>query len=441
MTDYKIVAIDLGTSHLAGIVGEKQSDGTFSIVAYDTEDPSSSIRRGNIYNLDDTASRIKSLIYKLESKLKGASIEKVYIGVGGQSLRTVEHTESMEIDAGAVVTADDVDKLKRQCETYIPDLLDVLDVAPSVFYLDGRRELKPEGVSCKRLEARYKLIVGRPSIRRDILNSITERAQKEVAGIVVSPLSLSDAMLSKEEKELGCAVVDFGAGVTTVAIYKNGELLNLSVLPLGSNLITKDITTLSITETEAEKLKKENGSAIVRKEDDGEKIQLDREGSTKEIELNDLNAIIEARITEIIENVMARIKDVIEIKSLGNGIVLAGCASSLKNLQKMMFDKYKVNVRFSAFHRGLVSGNDELTGNPLYMTVVSIMLKGTEQCVAMPFVEPEPTPPVEKPFVQPVIDTPIEKDKDKDKKKKKKEREKEKEKRWFGGIFDGMFDE
>ncbi|MDR3266449.1 MAG: cell division protein FtsA [Tannerella sp.] len=436
MTDY-IVAIDLGTSHLTGIVGEKQSDGTFSIVAYDTEDPSSSIRRGNIYNLDDTASRIKSLIYKLESKLKGARIERVYIGVGGQSLRTVEHTESMEIDAGAVVTADDVDKLKRQCETYIPDLLDVLDVAPSVFYLDGRRELKPEGVSCKRLEARYKLVVGRPSIRRDILNSITERAKKEVAGIVVSPLSLSDAMLSKEEKELGCAVVDFGAGVTSVTIYKNGELLNLSVLPLGSNLITKDITTLSITEAEAEKLKKENGSAIIRKDDDGEKIQLDRDGSTKEIELNDLNAIIEARVTEIIENVMARIKDVIDIKSLGNGIVLAGCASSLKNLPKMMIDKHKVNVRFLAFHRGLVSGNDELTGNPFYMTVASVMLKGTEQCVAMPIVE-QITPEEEELDVQPPIDPPIKKGKKKEKEKKKKG---EGDVGWVGRLFGEIFTE
>ncbi|MDR0835030.1 MAG: cell division protein FtsA, partial [Tannerella sp.] len=300
--------MDLGTSHLAGIVGERHSDGKFSIVAYDTEDPSSSIRRGNIHNLDGTAKSINSLIGKLERKLKGGRIEKVYVGVGGQSLRAIEHSESKELDAGAVVTAEDVNELNRQCEMYIPDLLDVLDCVPSVFYLDGHRELKPEGVSCKQLEARYKLIVGRPSIRREIGMSITEKAQKEVAGIIVSPLSLADAMLSKGEKDLGCAVVDFGAGVTTVAVYKNDELLNLSVIPLGSNLITKDIMSLQITEAEAEKLKKETGSAIVPKEDEDEKITIDRDGTTKEIKIKDLNMIIEARITEIVENVIARIK-------------------------------------------------------------------------------------------------------------------------------------
>ncbi|MDR2385902.1 MAG: cell division protein FtsA [Tannerella sp.] len=428
MTDY-IVAIDLGTSHLAGIVGEKHADGKFSILAYATEDPSSSIRRGNIYNLDDTASRIKNLVHKLESKLKDAKIKKVYIGVGGQSLRTTEHSESKKIDTGAVVTADDVNELKKQCEVYIPDLLDVLDWAPPIFYLDGRRELKPEGVSCERLEARYKLIVGRPSIRRDIVNSITEKAKQDIAAIIVSPLSLADAILGKEDKELGCAVVDFGAGVTTVVVYKNGELLNLSVIPLGSNLITKDITMLQITEAEAEKLKKENGSAIVRKEDDDEKIKLDRDGLTKEIAINDLNAIIEARTIEITENVIARIKDVTEIKSLGNGIILAGCASKLKNLPALIKDKYKVNVRFSAIRKRLLKDDDNLTGNQLYMTAISIMLKGTEQCMETPSDSP---PLSEDDFMSSKSATPQKKEK---KKKKKKE-----EKGWVDkmkNIFEG----
>ena len=380
----KIVAIDLGTSHLTGIVGEKQLDGKFSILAYDTEDSTSSIRRGNVYNREYMTSHIKSLISKLESRLNGAWIEKVYVGVGGQSLRTIEHNESKEIDE--VVTPDDVKELQRRCEMYIPGLLDVLDVVPPIFYLDGRRELKPESVACNHLEARYKLVVGRPSIRRDLLISI-QGTPKEVAGIIVSPLSLADAMLSREEKELGCALVDFGAGVTTITIYKNGELLNLSVLPVGGNLITRDITTLQITEAEAETLKKKHGSAIIRKEEDGEKVPIERENLTKEIELNDLNAIVEARITEIVENVAVRIKEVIEPKSLGNGIVLAGCAANLKNLPELLKDKCKINVRFSAIRSGLVRGNDDIIGNPLYMTAVSIMLKGTEQCVNMPFME------------------------------------------------------
>ncbi|MDR1097233.1 MAG: cell division protein FtsA [Tannerella sp.] len=391
MTDF-IVAIDLGTSHMTGIVGEKNADGTFTIVACETENPLSCMRRGNIHNLDDTADRAGRLVNKLESHLKGGYIDKVYIGVGGQSLRTINHVESKEIAEGAVVTKDDIKELKERCEKNKPDLLDVLDTAPAVYYLDGRRETKPVGVPCKRFEARYKLVIGRSSIRRDIHNSIRDRMDKEIAGIMVTPLALADAMLSREEKELGCALVDFGAGVTSVSVYKDSDLLHMSVIPLGSNLITRDIVSLQLTETEAEKLKKEYGSAIVRKEDEDESISVNMEGADRKIEINDLNAIIEGRAKEIVENVYARISEVTELKSLGSGIVLAGCAAELKGLLELIRDKCKVKVRHSAICEGPVSGLDDRLGNPLYMPAISLMLKGTESCVSLPFVESEPKP-------------------------------------------------
>ena len=389
MTDY-IVAIDLGTSHITGIVGERKTDGTFSIVACETEDPLSCIRRGNIYNLDDTAVHVGNLIKKLEGHLKGGYIDKVYIGVGGQSLRTIDHIESKEIVDGATISKDDIEELKERCEKFIPDLLDVLDIAPAVYYLDGRMDTKPVGVQCKQFEAHYKLVVGRTSIRRDIINSIRERAGKEVAGIIVSPLAFADAMLSKEEKELGCALVDFGAGVTSISIYKNGELSYMSVIPLGGGLITRDIVSLLLTEAEAEKLKKERGSAVLIKDDDEVVVRVDMEGSEREILVNDLNAIVEARSKEIVENVYARISEVTELKSLGSGIVLAGCASDLRSLPELIKDKCKVKVRNSAIRGGLVNGSDDMLGNPLYMLAVSLMLKGTEQCVSRPVGTEEP---------------------------------------------------
>lgn len=384
MTNY-IVAIDLGTSHITGIVGSKDAGGTFSVVACETETPSSCIRRGNVYNLDDTAAHIEALISKLESKLKGDFIDKVYVGVGGQSLRTIDHTESKEIKEGEAITKEDLCTLRAQCEAYRPDLLDVLDIAPAVYYVDERREKNPVGVPCKCLEARYKLVVGRTSIRRDIINSIKKRTKKEVTGIIVAPLALADAMLSEEERELGCALVDFGAGVTSISVYKAGILVHMSVVPLGGNLITRDIASLQITEAEAEKLKKEYGNAVLQKDDDSSLVHVDMEGSEREIGINDLNAIVEARAKEIVENVYARISEVIELKSLGAGIVLAGNASSLKSLPDLIMEKCKVKARYSAIRAGLLHGSDELLGNPSYMLAVSLMLKGTDQCVSRPF--------------------------------------------------------
>jgi cell division protein FtsA len=388
MTDY-IVAIDLGTSHVTGIVGEKNADGTFSVIACETEDSSSCIQRGNIYNVDNTAAHVNDLIRKLEGSLKGRFIDKVYVGVGGQSLRTINHVESKEIEDGELVSVSDIDSLKEQCAKYKPNLQDILDIAPPTYYVDGRREINPVGIPCKKLEAHYKIVVGRSSIRRDLAKSIQDRCEKTIAGIIVSPLALADAMLSKEEKELGCALVDFGAGVTSVTIYKNGDLLYSAVIPLGGNLITHDITSLQLTEAVSENLKKEYGSAIPDKEEDDKKVNVNMEGSDREVSINDLNAIIEARAKEIVENVHARIIEVIDMKALGYGIVLAGCASGLKKLPELIRERFKIKARHSAIRGGLVRDGDDMIGNPVYMNVVSLMLKGTEQCVSLPLT-PEP---------------------------------------------------
>jgi cell division protein FtsA len=247
--------------------------------------------------------------------------------------------------------------------------------------VDGRRETNPAGVLCRKLEAHYKLIIGRSSIRRDIVKSISALPEKELAGIIVSPLALADAMLSGDEKIRGCALVDFGAGVTSVSIYKNGDLLNMSVIPLGGNLITRDIISLKLTESNAENVKIEYGSAILKDEDEDEVITVSMEGSEEEIELKDLNAIIEGRAKEIVENVYARISEVTDIKSLNAGIVLAGGASELRRLPELIKERCKVKVRPSAIRGELVQDSDEMLGNPLYMTAISLMLKGSAQCV------------------------------------------------------------
>ena len=396
MTDY-IVAIDLGTSHITGIVGEKRNDGTISVIACETEDPASCIRRGIIYNRDKTAEHVCNVIKKLERHLKGAFIDKVYIGVNGQSLRTIDHIEVKEIVDGAAVTNEDLDALKEQCKAYKPDLLDVLDIAPAVYYADGKRDTNPVGVPCRRLEAHYKLVVGRTSIRHSISKSIGEIAKVELAGIIISPLALADAMISREDKELGCALVDFGAGVTSVSVYKDGNLIHMSVIPLGGNLITRDIMSLQMTEEDAENIKKEHGSAVLRKEDEDKVLNTDMEGSGRELTSKDLNAIVEGRAKEIVENVYARINEAKDFKYLPSGIVIAGGASELKNLTEVLKEKCKVNIRPSAIRTGLICDFDNMLGNPLYMTAVSLLLKGTVTCVTRPEVKTPEEPDTDNP--------------------------------------------
>jgi cell division protein FtsA len=386
MTDF-IVAIDLGTSHFTGIVGERNADGTFTVVAYDFIDTSSCMKRGNINNYDITAKRIQALVENLEAKLqtkyKGARIARLYVGIGGMSLKTISHSEVKEIEEGAGVTPRDIEQLSEQSQNFDIEPLDLIEMIPSGYYLDGTFELEAGGRPCRELRADYKLVVAHKRVGMGINKGICEQGGFEIAGIIAAPIALADALLSDEEKTLGCAVVNFGAGVTTVTVYKNGILLGMSVVPFGSNIITRDLTQLNITEKTADKLKREVSSAIVY-QNDVETLRLPYEGGEREIELSNINAIVEGRAMEIVVNVVAQISEYAEPSSLSCGIIITGGGAALNRLPELLREKSRAKVRESAIRDVFLNNEDALLGQSAYMSAVAVMLRGTEQCLSFP---------------------------------------------------------
>ena len=416
-----IAAIDLGTSHMVGMVGTKDATGALSIIAYEVENTSTGIRRGYVYNVKDAATNIKRLILKLENKLDGAKISKVYVGIGGQSIRSLDHVVSRVLGAEGVVTEEIIDGLYAECKAFRPDMLAVLDVVAPTYIVDGKPELNPVGVLCHRIEARYKLIVGRPALRLNVSNSVTGLAGIDIAGIEIAPLSLGDVVLSENEKDLGCALINFGAGVTSVAIYKGGKLIDLSVVPLGSNLITKDITALHVVESEAERLKLTYGAAKADREHDMEIPLSAADGSVRKLNLYELNSVVEARMDEILQNVYARLESSGALPSLGAGVVIAGGGSALKGLPALMSERLKMEVRYATVRKGLVTGGETLiTANPEFATAIGLLAQGSQNCAyylpPKPEPKPEPKPVVEsQPKVEPEVKKPQPKEKPKGK--------------------------
>lgn len=411
-TDF-IAAIDLGTSRIVGMVGKKNEYGVLSIIAYEVENSASCIRRGCVYNVEETANKIKRLVLKLENKLQGTKIAKVYVGIGGQSLRSINHTVPRVLGTEGVVTDEIIQSLYAECLNYHPDMLDVLAAVSPAYFLDNKPEANPVGIPCTRIEVKYKLIVGRPSLKRHIINSISERAQIKIAGIIVSPLALGDAVLNDDERDLGCALIGFGAGVTSLTVYKGGKLVHLSVIPMGSNLITRDITSLHLPESEAERVKQTYGSAMMDQDND-QSIQVsmaDGHGM-REIKLSELNNVVEARMGEILENVYARMESIGLEGSLGAGIIITGGGAALKSLPEVIRKRMKMEVRYSATRRGIVASGDLEAGNPSYAVAVGLVMHGTENCAGyIPptyISEPESTFSEEKGEAF-VVETPVEK--------------------------------
>ena len=239
-----IAAIELGSSKVTGIAGRKNSDGSMQVLAYAKEDSSSFIRKGVIYNLNKTAQSLTSIINRLEGDLK-ESIAKVYVGISGQSLRTVRNVVSRDLKEETLISQELVDAIcDENLEIPLIDM-DILDVAPQEFKIDNFLPDTPVGVLGNHIEGRFLNIVARASIKNN-LERCFEQAKIKIADLLIAPLVTANAVLSESERRSGCALVDFGADTTTISVYKGNILRFMTVLPLGGNCITRDITSLRI---------------------------------------------------------------------------------------------------------------------------------------------------------------------------------------------------
>jgi cell division protein FtsA len=320
------VALDLGTSKMLAMAGTKLNDGTLDVLGAEKIASDNCIRRGCVYNVQVTGTNVRSLLFKLGVKLK-SGIKKVYVGIGGQSLRLEIRSEKMEING--TVTDGTIQYLYGKCREYEPDLLEIIDIITPEFYLDGALVSHPQGVYCKEIEAKFRVILGRPSLKTNLTRSVKDTARQEIAGYFISPLATAEVALTARDKEVGVALVELGAGITYLSIYKAGLLQYLVTIPLGGAVITKDISSMGLMDDEAEKLKIKEGTAVVNPEKP-ERL---------------LDTIVEARVNEILANVLEQIKQSGPDLELGAGIVLTGGNSLMRDLEKAFAQNTRKPVR------------------------------------------------------------------------------------------------
>lgn len=377
-TDF-IAAIELGSSKITGIAGRKNSDGSMQVLAYATEDSSSFIRKGVIYNLDKTAQSLNSIINKLEGLLYN-SIGRVYVGIGGQSLCSVKNVISRTLPEDTIITQELIDEIfEENCAIPYVDK-DILEVVPQEYKIGNNLQADPVGVTGSSIEGRFLNIVARSSVKKNLERSF-EQGKVEIADLLIAPIVTANAVLTESEKRSGCALVDFGADTTTISIYKNNILRHLTVIPLGGNNITRDITSLQVEEEEAENLKIKYGDALYE-EAEGENESCKLDDGERNIDLARLNDIIIARTEEIIENVWNQIQ-LSGHNNLLAGIVLTGGGANLKNLCELFQNRTqqeKVKIVRTP-HAAIYSSEARIqqkTGTQ--NTILGLLLAGDENC-------------------------------------------------------------
>lgn len=345
-TDF-MVAIELGSTQITGVAGRKDQDGGLTILAYAAEDASTCIRKGTVFNIDKTACAITSIINKLEASLD-ATIAKAYVGISGQSVRTVKNSVTRQFDGETRITTDIINELASISRTTQTDGYEILEVVPQEYKVDtGRLQVDPVGVNTTHIEGRFLHIISRQGLKHKIEESFA-LAQTRIAGFFISPIAMASVTATDAELRTGCALIDFGAETTTVQVYKDHLLRHLAVIPLGMSSITKDICTQGIEETDAEEFKVKYASAYT--EPAGVDAAIPATFTVGEgrasISEHILNEITEARMEEIITNVWHQITLSGYDDKLMSGIIVTGGGSHLANLQiaiqkKTGIDKFR----------------------------------------------------------------------------------------------------
>lgn len=379
-----IVAIELGSSKVVAIAGQKKPDGSISVLAMVKEDASSFIRKGVVYNIDKTAQCLQSMVKKLEMQLQ-ARILQVFVGVGGQSLRSVRNSVQRDLsglsqDGTAIITQEMVVELMDENLSLEYPEQKILDVAEQEYRVDTQLQMDPVGIRAAKLEGNFLNILMRKAFFQN-LNRCFELADIKVAEMYLAPLALANAVLTEAEKRSGCVLVDIGADTTTVTVFWKNVLRHLAVIPLGSNNITKDIASLQMEEAEAEQMKLKYGCAYTENNDIDPtlKYSIDPE---RQVESRRFIQIVEARLQEIIENASYQIPSEYSDKLLG-GIILTGGGSNMRNIEKAVSTYTRIDkVRVAKFVTTTINSSNDLlkARNGMFNTVLGLLLKGDINC-------------------------------------------------------------
>ena len=374
-----IVAIELGSSKMTGIAGQKNLDGSISVLAVVKEDSSSFIRKGVVYNIDKTAQCLQGIVKKLENQLK-TRIMQVYVGVGGQSVRGVRNVVAKDLPAGTIVTDAMIDELVDSNRNINYPDQEILDTAVQEYKVDTQFQSDPVGIQCTRLEGNYLNILQRKAFYKNF-NKCFEVAGISIAEILNAPLALADAVLTEAERRSGCALIDIGADTTTVSVYSKNILRHLAVIPLGGSNITKDIATLQMEEADAEKMKLKYASAYTDNNDidNNLKYSIDQD---RQVESRRFIEIVEGRLEEIVENAWYQVPSEYYDKLLG-GIILTGGGANMKNIERAFQNHTrieKIRVAKSPIHT-ITGGNEDIKArNGMMNTVLGLLAKGDINC-------------------------------------------------------------
>lgn len=370
-----IVGLDIGTTKICAVVGEMLED-QISIIGVGSH-PSTGLRKGSVVNIESTVDSIKKAVEEAEL-MAGCDISSVYVGIAGNHIKGFNSHGIIAIK-GREITEQDVERVVDAAKAVaIPTDREILHVIPQEFIVDDMKSIQnPVGMTAIRLEAKIHIITGAVSSARNIVKCCN-KAGLEVCDIALESLASGEAVLTDEERELGCIIADMGGGTTDLALFKDNNLKFIYELTLGGQNLTNDISIgLRTPLPDAEKIKISHGTCVASSVKNGAVIEVPAVGgrAPKKLSKGILAEILEPRVEEIFTLLKKEIFSNGLENSYPAGFVLTGGSVVMDGISEIAESVFNVPVRIGYPDR--IGGLKDIVKNPAFATGVGLVMFGS----------------------------------------------------------------
>ena len=375
--NHVVAGLDIGTTKVACVIGDMGTEG-LNVVGVGVA-PNPGMRQGTVVNIEATVETIRQAREEAEL-MSGVSLSSVWLGIGGTHIESFDSTGMVAI-RNKEVTEEDIQRVIEAAKAVaIPIDRHVLHVLPQDYKVDGQEGISdPIGMSGVRLETSVHIITGKASA---VQNSIkcTEKAGLRVKGLVLQQLASALSVISEDEKNLSCSVVDMGGGTCDMISFIQGSVTHTAVIPVGGINFTHDVAMgLRTTQNSAESLKKQFGCALAEMVNSDESIEVEAVGGRKSRTLprRELCQVIEARAEETLHLIRSELASADLTAKLGSGLILTGGGSLLPGLAEIGDFIFDIPVRRGAPDK--VGGLSDVVRCSSFASVVGLVLYGVEQ--------------------------------------------------------------
>lgn len=367
-----ICSIDIGTTKICVLIGSCQPDGSINIIGIG-KTPSKGLERGVVVDINKTVTSIKTALQEAEL-MASIKIEDAFIGISGGHIHAYNSHGIVPIKRGEISQHDITKVIESAQAIPLAEGQQVLHVIPQYFVIDGQELVtNPRGMHGVRLEAYVHIITGSVASVQNLI-SCCQKAGVKVNDIILEHLASAEAVLTKDEQDLGVGVLDIGGGTSDFALYQKGSIRHTKVIPVAGNYFTNDCAIgLHATKKEAERIKTTYGQVHRPTLEEQKEVQVTtHNGSQENSSLQKVNSILQPRAEELFQLLHEEILQFKLQRFMHTGLVITGGGSLLNGLDKLGKQMLNMPVR---------KGVPEFTGtfsnavqNPLYATGYGLLL-------------------------------------------------------------------